>query len=259
MLDTNDPVDMNKVLEATERGQRTSDGMGLDLSPMHDTSEYPWERMAGEPNDWYNRFFKFYLKQSGKRSISEAYRRYLTEEGRPSPSNVHPGSNWHLNAYTWNWEVRAEAYDEHARMLDHIKWEGRRAELREEEWGVSSELLNIAKTHFEKVKSSQVQPADPESNSGRVHLTRVAVKNQDAARFADLGSKLGRLATGMATEQVAINIQVRMEEVRKKRWDSTLPQLQQVLEDTDVVDGDIVEIEDGVVDEPPEHENESVN
>jgi hypothetical protein len=252
MLDTNDPVDMNKVLDATERGQQTSDGMGLDLSPLNDTSEYPWERMPGEPNDWFDRFFKFYLKQNGKRSISEACRRHKTEDGfTGSLSNVHVGSNWRLNAYTWNWEVRAEAYDEHARMLDHIKWEARRATLREEEWDVSSELLEIAKFHFQKIKSSQVQPADPESNSGRVQLTRVAVKNQDAARFADLGSKLGRLATGMATEQIAINIQVRMEEVRKKRWDSALPQLQQVL-DTNMVDGEFVE--DEAVNEPPESE-----
>jgi len=257
MSDTNDPVDMNKVLDATERGQRTSDGMGLDLSSMHDTSEHPWERMAGEPNAWYDRFFKFYLKQNGKRNITEAYRRYKTEDGYTgSLSNIRVGANWHANAYSWNWEVRAEAYDEYERMLDHFKWEGRRAELREEEWGVSSKLLEIAKVHFNKVKSSQVQPADPESGSGRVQLARIAIKNVDAARFAELGSKLGRLATGMATEQVAINIQVRMEEVRKKRWDSTLPQLQQIL-DTGVIDGEFVENE--AVDEPPDPENESVN
>jgi hypothetical protein len=222
---------------------------------MQDTSEYPWERMVGEPNDWYDRFLKYYIKQGTRRSIQEAYRRCVKVEQERSTASA-PSPRWHLKAYQWNWQVRAEAFDEHERMLDHIKWEERRGKLREEEWGVSSKLLEIAKVHFHKIKSSQVQPADPERNSGRVQLARIAVKNQDAARFAELGSKLGRLATGMATEQIAINIQVRMEEVRKKRWDSALPQIQQVL-DNAIVDGEFVENE--AVSEPPGPENESVN
>jgi hypothetical protein len=223
---------------------------------MQDTSEYPWERMPGEPNDWYDRFLKYYVKQGTRRSIIEAYRRCVKVEQNRSTTSA-PSPVWHLRAYQWNWLVRAEAFDEYERMLDHIKWEDRRNELRKEEWDVSSELLDIAKVHFKKIKGSQVQPADPESNSGRVQLARIAVKNQDAARFAELGSKLGRLATGMATEQIAINIQVRMEEVRKKRWDSALPQIQQVLDNTDtnVIDGEFVENE--AVDEPPDPEAKS--
>jgi hypothetical protein len=240
-------VDMDKVIEATQRGQQAQDGRTLDLTPLQDTREFPWERMAGEPNDWYDRFFIYYLKQGTRRSIQEAYRRCVKVEQERSTTSA-PSPLWHLRAYQWNWQVRAEAYDEHERMLEHIKWEERRSKLREEEWDVSTELLDIAKGHFQKIKSSQVQPEAQGSNSGRVQLTRVAVKNQDAARFADLGSKLGRLATGMATEQIAINIQVRMEEVRKKRWDSALPQIQQVLDNT-VIDGEFVENE--AVDEPP--------
>ncbi len=252
----NDRVDMNKVVDATQRGQLISNGTAYDLTPMKDTNEYPWERMPGEPNDWYDRFFKYYLKQGTRRSIMEAYRREVKVEHEGVIPSTSPSPRWHLKAYQWNWQVRAEAFDEHERMLDHIKWEDRRTVLREEEWGVSTELLDIAKGHFKKVRSSQAQPAGENKASGRVQLSRVALKNQDAVRFAELGSKLGRLATGMATDQIAVNIQVRMEEVRKKRWDSALPQLQQVL-DTEAIDGDFVEMEDGVVGEPPESQASS--
>jgi hypothetical protein len=58
----------------------------------------------------------------------------------------------------------------------------------------------------------------------------------------------------MATDQVDVNVQVRMEEVRKRRWDSALPLLQQI-SDNGEEDEDIVEGE--AVDEPPEELDES--
>jgi hypothetical protein len=156
--------------------------------------------------------------------------------------------------HSWNWKIRAEAYDEHERMMDHAKWEVRRGKLREKEWKVSSELLDVAEVHLERISSSQAQPVNQVSGSGRVQVPRVIVKNQDAARFAELGSKLGRLASGMATDQIDVNVQVRMEEVRKRRWDSALPLLQQI-SDNGEEDEDIVEGE--AVDEPPEELDES--
>ncbi len=245
-----DSVDMNKVIEATQRGQLDEDGMTLDLMKMQDTSEHPWERQPGEPNLWYDRFFRHYLKQvEGKRNIVEACRRSNKESEPKDRTQATPF--WNQMAYQWNWQVRAEAYDEYARLKDHLRWEARRAELREKEWHMSSELLTVAEDHITKIRSSQAQPDIPAGTPGRVQLPRVRVKNQDAARFAELGSKLGRLATGMATEQVAVNVQVKVEETRKKRWDSALPQLQQIL------DGEIEIIEDGVVDEPPEELGET--
>lgn len=250
----NKDVDLNKVLEATERGQLDEDGLTLDLTPLQDTGTYPWERMPGEPNLWFDRFFKYYLKQGSKRSLVEAFRRFKGAEGDVQHwTQVNP--RWANMRHQWNWKVRAEAYDEHERMMDHTKWEARRKELREQEWKVSSELLDVAETHLERVSSSQAQPVSPASSgsSGRVQVPRAIVKNQDAARFAELGSKLGRLASGMATDQIDVNVQVRMEEVRKRRWDSAMPQLQQVIE------GEIVE--DEAVDEPPEESDngESAN
>ncbi len=252
---SSDGVEMDKVLKATQRGQLDKDGLTLDLTPLEDTGTYPWERMLGEPNHWYDRFFKYYLKQGSKRSLVEAFRRFKGAEGSTRHwSQVNPA--WATMRHSWNWKVRAEAYDEHERMLDHTKWEVRRAKLREKEWKVSSELLNVAEAHIEKVRGSQVHPVDPVSGAGRVQVPRVVVKNQDAARFAELGSKLGRLASGMATDQIDVHVQVRMEEVRKRRRDAAMPQLQQVMEGGDDV------IEDGVFDEPPEepsNDDESAN
>lgn len=240
---SSDGVEMDKVLEATQRGQLDEDGLTLDLTPLQDTGTYPWERMPGEPNNWYDKFFKYYLKQGSKRSLVEAFRRFKGAEGDLQHwSQANPG--WATARHRWNWKVRAEAYDEHERMMDHAKWEVRRAELREKEWKVSSKLLDVAKVHFEKVSSSQVHPVSTAGTPGRVQVPRVIVKNQDAARFAELGSKLGRLSTGMATDQIDVHVQVRMEEVRKRRWDLAMPQLQQVIE------SEIVE--DKAVDEPPE-------
>ncbi len=235
-------VGMDKVLEATQRGQLDEDGLTLDLTPLEDTGTYPWERMPGEPNHWYDKFFKYYLKQGSKRSLVEAFRRFKGAEGDTQHwSQANPG--WATMRHKWNWKVRAEAYDEHERMMDHVKWEVRRKELREQEWKVSSELLDVAEVHLQRITSSQAHPVSTAGTPGRVQVPRAVVKNQDAARFAELGSKLGRLASGMATDQIDVNVQVRMEEVRKRRWESTLPQLQQV------IDGEII---DEAVDEPPE-------
>ncbi len=255
-----DRVEMDKVLEATQRGQQTNDGLTLDLTPLEDTGTYPWERMPGEPNNWYDKFFKYYLKQGTKRSLVEAFRRFKGAEG----SNRHwsqANPAWATMRHQWNWKVRAEAYDEHERMLDHVKWEARRAKLREKEWKVSNELLNVAEAHIERVRGSQVHPEVSAGTPGRVQVPRAVVKNQDAARFAELGSKLGRLATGMATDQIAVNVQVRMEEVRKRRWDSALPLLQEIQEGDADADANEDIVEGEAVDEPPEESDngESAN
>lgn len=240
-----DPVDMDKAMESVERGTVRKDGLVPDLKPLQDTQEYPWERLPGEPNLWFDRFFKYFLKQGARRSVIEAFRRYRAAEGDGQHFGQ-SGPNWQLEAHRWNWFARAEAYDEHQRMLDHIKWEERRATLREKEWDVSNELLEIAQGHLKTVRGSQAQATVAKSDSGRVQVPRVIVKNQDAARFAELGSKLGRLAAGMDTEQIGVDVRVRIEEIRKQRWEDTLPQLQEV------VDGEFELVEDETVNEPPE-------
>lgn len=241
-MSTDDNVEMDKVLASVERGQIDSDGMVPDLVPFEDDFRTPWERMPGEPNDWYHIFFEFFLKQGARRSISEAYRRYSRVE---KGTGKQASPRWRFHAYRWTWDVRAEAYDEHQRIIEAERWEGRRRELREKEWDTASTMLVIAEEELDQYKASTGEGQEtPDGTPGRVPQPRPKLKSGDVARFAEVGSKLGRLATGMATDQtMTISVQARIEEVRKRRWDDALPAITRVLEDPDedIVEGEMVE------------------
>ena len=104
---------------------------------------------------------------------------------------------------------------------------------------------------------------DIKGSNGRV-LKR-AVKPEHVARFAETGSKLGRLASGMATDQTQhLNIHTRMEEVRKQRWDEVGPLLGDVIDGEYDYDGSDAEhlgkdvMAGEVVSEPPKGSSEHI-
>lgn len=258
--------EMRRIAEAVHRGNVDADGMSVDLVPFDEAEYYPWERQPGEPNIWYQRFFLYYIPQGSRRAITEAYHRWRLAE-KEERTFVSAPPNWDTKAYEWRWKLRAEAYDEYIRLEEQEKWERRQRALREREWAVSSSMLDVAQTMLENVqgKTSKDEAAAPQAQktqvtSGRVPKTprpqqRPLLKGSDISRFAEVGSKVGRLAAGMSTDQrTTVNIEAKMEDVRKRRWDDVNPRLDKILGE-EVVEGEYEVLDEAV--EPPEDADDS--
>jgi hypothetical protein len=234
----------------------------LKLSEMEEEGIYPWEQMPDEPDSWFQLFHRYYLLSGYHRTVVGAYRAWKEEEtDTPAPAKTTGNARyWYDKAARWDWQARAHAFDEHNRLRDASKWQSRRDELREEEWNTASDMLQIARSamksytnqarkNFEIAQanlkrkrsgSNGTEVRNPQDPSGRVQLPSVSMKlrGSDVARFAELGSKLGRLASGMATDQTMnVSVQARLEEVKKERWQSVAPTLARVLAE-DVSEGD---------------------
>lgn len=73
----------------------------------------PWDMLPGEPNLWYDRF-TLYRLLGAKRSLSAAHRVEITKSRKKS--KYLPGS-WREAAKLWNWDIRAQAWDEEQRTI----------------------------------------------------------------------------------------------------------------------------------------------
>lgn len=136
-------------------------------------------------------------------------------------------------AHKWNWKIRAQAYDEHIRMLEQAKWEKRQAELREQEWDISSQMLTVAQRTLESVLASS---GDSKDDSSRVQ-PKLRIKAGDVTRFAQTGSKLGRLAADLNPEgEQSVNVRIQIEETRRRRWSEVQESLTEVVEDGEFED-----------------------
>ena len=121
-----------------------------------------WERHPWDTKASFDRFHRFYLAQDAPRSLNEAYRRYRAEKGpqqgrneaAPKRSLRAPGgwvrwfrgqdSKGQPKPGAKTWAERAAAYDEHLAEQDRQKWEARRRQVREQDWGAGEELRDLA-------------------------------------------------------------------------------------------------------------------
>jgi hypothetical protein len=89
--------------------------MSLASDPLFnkDTTETPWERIEGENNLWYGRFFT-YLNMGPSRTLLGAVHIDEARRGAKGRSSSAPGS-WFNASRDFKWKERAQAYDEHLR------------------------------------------------------------------------------------------------------------------------------------------------
>jgi len=82
----------------------TRAGAGMKVLTM---PGMPWSQMENEPLNWYDRFSTYYLPLGiHERSMAEAYRIYSGNNRRQAPPD------WYKTSREWDWEGRAEAYDQ---------------------------------------------------------------------------------------------------------------------------------------------------
>lgn len=76
------------------------------------SDEQPWERMEGEPNNWYARFM-LYLQAGPSRTLLGTINAEQVQKGAKKFTSI--SQSWSDAAKRWKWKERAEAYDEHRR------------------------------------------------------------------------------------------------------------------------------------------------
>ena len=133
---------------------------------------WSWERMKGEPTSDYEAFLHF-LKQGPTRTF-EATKR--TFKGRIS---------WRTKN-NWKWVERAEAFDDHMASKDLAAIMGDREEANQRQAEIGRQMQELAQERLAAFKEA----------GGRVSAI-------EAARIAEIGAKLERLALGEPTEEAS--------------------------------------------------------
>lgn len=106
-----------------------------------------------------------------------------------------------------HWVLRCQAYDRHqdrirqqaaaaAAAEEAARWERERARQREQELKARDKLFDRALLMLEWPLQQR------ETDGGRTVINPARWSLRDAAQMADVASRLGRLATGMDTEQI---------------------------------------------------------
>ena len=134
-----------------------------------------WLRRPKEPNQWYDRFFQYYLTTPAtRRSVDAAWRQATGK----SSKNQQASGAWYRAAKRWDWQVRAEAYDE----------EGRRVQLK----AIEQEKLEDRRRRIDVMKAARaklvqaLKELDPKDATWAqvVHGT-VAVNNELRKEYSD--------------------------------------------------------------------------
>lgn len=76
------------------------------------TARKPWDRIDGEPSVWFDRFNRFYRPLGPSRTLTEAYRVYYEEKNGAPPTRPGYTSEWGKKSTLYEWQRRAEAWDE---------------------------------------------------------------------------------------------------------------------------------------------------
>jgi len=104
----------------------------------------PWSRQVNEPARWYARF-ETYRLLGPTRTLEEAFRVAVANAGltdeRYGGSSPRPGQAWYNAARKWQWQERAEAWDEVERARLRASEEARRYDAHEKRVGLIARIL----------------------------------------------------------------------------------------------------------------------
>ncbi len=168
-----------------------------------------WGQLPGEPSLWFGRFEK-YRQQGPKRSLYAVYVAEPAPPGGarakradPKPLGSIPGA-WSLQSKRWNWEARANAYDQSERELAAADFAAHRAEIIKQEWEAHTKLHARALEMLNFALHTRTDKREAGAD-GRMNITTILKPAHwsmgDAAKLLKVSSELGRLATGLETSR----------------------------------------------------------
>lgn len=158
----------------------------------------PWEQYPGEPKEAFLRFQRF-LNLGYRRTLR---RLYLAEckESKTEPNHTTPAS-YRKAAELWDWVKRCHAWEEAAINEDARLKAIRRAELREDEFGLAQLLISKAKDMLK----FPLQQVTHTGEDGKVTIINPAEwRLTDVATIIETASKLGRLSLDMSQGRMEI-------------------------------------------------------
>lgn len=161
-----------------------------------------WDRQPNEPERWFLRF-DAYRRAGVDRAIETVWRQERQAKGENGKQG-RPSRHWYEASQTWRWKERASAWDNYLRAEDDREWAERRAQIRKDDWDMAVALR-------EKARQMLMFPVTKVTKDEDDKLTIIEPANwsfSDAAKIADLASKLARLTAGMedAAKQEPTNV-----------------------------------------------------
>lgn len=171
----------------------------------------PFDRRRNESAQAHAAFCA-YRDLGAERSIAAAWR--STPRGRKNPNRT--PKRWKIWSSAHDWVERARAYDGHlgsielaareqALMDEAEKWAKRKIEQRERDYVMAEQLHARALEMLAFPLTETVIEVDEEGHPVRI-IRPMRWTLADAARLADVASKLGRLALDMPTDRHEVGI-----------------------------------------------------
>jgi len=185
---------------------------------MDDRALYERQRWD-TPVSWA--LFQIYLAQDPPRSLLRAYNAYREARIRAKqgpdvkvePKPRVPGSFRYLAAGKRRdgtpidgavpFTLRVQAYEDYLANLERDKWTGRRLELREKEWNISSRIL--AKTEDMLLFPVMIQETVLNEDGTTQVIMPAGWSFKDIPGMLQTASKIARLAAELHTSQVKLD------------------------------------------------------
>lgn len=161
-----------------------------------------WDIQPGESALWYGRFWSWLTDP--KRSLRAVYNRERKLAGK-RPTKSTPGP-WKEIVTKWQWKERAADWDAAERARRVAEWEAKSQQLRNREWEASEALLDKATQMLAfPLETTEIEERD--AGGQVIHVTTITPARwvmRDIPAMLEAASKLGRLATGLATNRVEV-------------------------------------------------------
>lgn len=164
-------------------------------------SEFTWDhdnplsRCKGETRKAHDALQSYFHMGSGRslRKLLEQYCQQIDQE--PPTKRFKTLADWSTR-YAWQARIdRAKEIDDDALQRE---WATRREEWKQEEWDIAAKLLERA----QQMLTFPVAEIVHQNDDGSVQIVKPAKwKPVDVARFAEVASKLARLAAEMETDR----------------------------------------------------------
>lgn len=187
----------------------------LDYTDFVDSQTvYAWDRQPYDTDGSYRAFHDHYLLQTGRRSVNLAWRTYQADVLKKNADKITKTAREYFSYWSRGlnrngeplegaatWAKRAQSLDDFMADIKRTVWMDRQAILREREWKASTDLADKSEKMLNFPVSRTV------IQGGKTIIEPGPWRGGDVPRFLELASKLGRLATGMATSKEEVSIQ----------------------------------------------------
>lgn len=169
-----------------------------------DPERRPWDKQPGEAMGHFTDF-QYYLRQEPKtRTIREAALAKWGVDGYTK----HRHDNFLKKSMWFRWVERAVAYDEYLVDLERITWEKRRIEVKELDYQQSLAIRRlydkVVTVAEDFITENKVLIPGKDGEPAKEIINR-KLEVPQLIKALEVASKLARLATGEATNNIHIN------------------------------------------------------